>query len=365
MYNEEEKIRNLEKFHAGTDVPRYAGDQSVSLHNQSELISIEKDCDEFIERLHKGQLLVTKERITPLGKRFREKGKDWELASRVASIPSYYIDVFMAHPIVEVIYKMNVEHDIQCAFELNLNYSPRGIPMYEYIEKWIDVIKKKTISKAFKKKVSNITGNSKKRVRRMNNIHQKIMTCCARIVVCRVDLFYKMKFRSLKTLEDFESDYNRLMTNIKRNKAIYDGLLAVIAKMEYGEYKGLHVHMLFFYNGRHVYRDDRKAEMIGRYWNDVVTKGEGQFFSTNRSAAKKALSQYIRVPVDMLGIGVIHRSDQEKITQLKVVFRYFGKYEQNLRVEGKRKFRAFRTSETPYLNKMYKRITEKGDGLCI
>lgn len=132
-----------------------------------------------------------------------------------------------------------------------------------------------------------------------------------RLVVLRIDLEYRQEFKDQIGISDALDDLKRFFRNQRRN-LLFAEQRGYIAKLEYGVLKGLHFHLILFFDGSK--RDGRKdvllAQKIGEYWADVITKGRGNYWNINAQKAKyKQRGQ--------LGIGVINSSETNLVENLK------------------------------------------------
>ncbi|MDX7746776.1 YagK/YfjJ domain-containing protein [Aeromonas veronii] len=125
----------------------------------------------------------------------------------------------------------------------------------------------------------------------------------ARLLVVRVDVH----FRDDVTLEEAQEEREYYLRTIKRR---FTRLVGYIWKLEYGESRGYHYHIAFIFNGKYLQNDIKIGRLLGERWH------AGSYYNCN---AKR--SQYEEWGTD--GIGMIHRSDDEKRQKL---FMYAMKY---------------------------------------
>lgn len=100
------------------------------------------------------------------------------------------------------------------------------------------------------------------------------------------------------------------MTRIKRNRDTLirylrdqqPGFIGFIWRLEYGIDKGYHLHTVILLNANQVQRDIRIGQVIGTYWNKVITEGGGLHYNCN--AYKSNYRD--------CGIGEIHWKDIDK-----------------------------------------------------
>lgn len=150
-----------------------------------------------------------------------------------------------------------------------------------------------------------------------------------RLLVVRVDLGYrgglegKPGFDSLAAFKRIRADLARLFNNMRANK-IFDHSIGKIAKLEYGLLKGFHYHMFFFFNGDERHQHDYIAQMIGKYWVEAITKGDGLAHNCNRRWTSRR----------GVGIGMVHFADARKHVRLLQALAYVTKSDQYLRLQA-------------------------------
>jgi len=134
---------------------------------------------------------------------------------------------------------------------------------------------------------------------------------CARLAVLRIDLEYRKEFKDLITIQEAIADLNRFFNN-QRHNSLFADQLGFIVKLEYGVLKGLHFHLILFFDGskRDGRRDVNLAQDIGEYWKKVVKHGRGCYWNINANKA-----EYERR--GLLGIGVINAWERNLVKNLK------------------------------------------------
>lgn len=169
-----------------------------------------------------------------------------------------------------------------------------------------------------------------------------LFTTCARLLVIRVDLYYLKEVADSISLRDAMADFNHLIAN-KRGNRLFRALKGYIAKLEYGVEKGLHFHVIFFFDGskRNTQKHSELAKMIGEYWAHTVTGGSGDYWNCNAK-----LESFERRGI--AGIGVIEWDDQRRRTNLRErVVRYLCKSDQFVRPRLDSAIRRIRRGNWP------------------
>ncbi len=136
----------------------------------------------------------------------------------------------------------------------------------------------------------------------------------SKLCAIRVDLKYKKEFAKDISLDVINRDLKRMLDNRRSNKNVFGNNLGYVIKKEVSDSGNLHLHALFLEDGNKVQKAAYKADQIGKYWNDSITKGKGCYENCNRRNYENN------------GIGIIDYKDKEKVNNLKEhVVSYFYK----------------------------------------
>jgi len=172
------------------------------------------------------------------------------------------------------------------------------------------------------------SAEARKRYFEYCNYSDALFDDCSRQVIVRVDLYYKKEYSNSVTLQQAQKDLAKLYENERKNSTIFGHKIGFIQKIEYGDKgKGIHIHMIYFFDGSkrknssHVYL----AQMIGEYWEFVITKGRGNYWNINGKAR-----EYEKKGV--IGIGVVNADDTVRRGILKNrVIQYLCKTDQYIK----------------------------------
>ncbi|WP_226807062.1 YagK/YfjJ domain-containing protein [Aliarcobacter butzleri] len=91
-----------------------------------------------------------------------------------------------------------------------------------------------------------------------------------------------------------------MLNNTRSKPTVFGAMVGYITKKELGEDKGVHIHVAIIYNGNIVREDITKAQQIGEYWKNNITKGKGVFHNCSKNEYKNK------------AVGVIDYKDKEK-----------------------------------------------------
>ena len=136
----------------------------------------------------------------------------------------------------------------------------------------------------------------------------------SKLCAIRVDLKYKKEFAKDISLDVINRDLKRMLDNRRSNKNVFGNNLGYVIKKEVSNNGNPHLHALFLEDGNKVQKAAYKADQIGQYWSENITKGKGCYENCNRRNYENN------------GIGMVDYKDQEKINNLKEhVVSYFYK----------------------------------------
>ena len=115
---------------------------------------------------------------------------------------------------------------------------------------------------------------------------------------------------------------------------------------------------MFIFKGHKVRKHKYRAEQIGRYWQEVITKGDGAYYNCNTKEYEKYKQEVIKKSYDIYHncntkkddkncLGVIERNNEEAINALKNnVLGYLCKDKQSIKNSNgsDKKIKEFRCS---------------------
>jgi len=210
----------------------------------------------------------------------------------------------------------------------------------------IILIRSKSRTEEFKKKVSNRKSNSTRMFKSITDYIEGLFAQRSRLLVIRIDLGYLVsvdgcgEFRQNVTLEQVTADFDRFIRNMRHN-SIFKNLYGYIWKLEYGEQKGYHYHLILFFKGSEQEKDVHIGFQVGNYWMKNITSNRGIFFNCN---AKKG--EYTHLGIGMIDINAESYADLRFNLNYYVV-QYFTKNEQYLKIKLTEKYRVIGKGEVP------------------
>lgn len=214
-----------------------------------------------------------------------------------------------------------------------------GLYGYEYFNKLIEKLRVRLNDHNFKERRRIRKERSKRQFKKGCEYIDALRERYLRLLVLRIDFSYRdgvdsASNESTRSLQDVHDDFERFLYN-RRSNRLFKYLVGYIRKLEYGTTKGYHFHTFLFFDGSKVHKDEYRAQQIGeKYWQESITKGAGLFHNCNRYK-----NRYRK-----LGIGMIHRDDQEKRENLLLALAYVTKSDQYLRTRASG-FKLFTTGQ--------------------
>jgi hypothetical protein len=158
----------------------------------------------------------------------------------------------------------------------------------------------------------------------------------SKLCVVRVDFGYKKDENNEVniTLEESNKHIDKLLNN-RRNNSIFKDNVGYVIKTEYTEAKGIHNHVVLFFDGNKVQNDKFKGDQIGNYW-ETITNGNGSYHNCNRNNYKDNAT------------GIVDYRDVEKREKLDEAMEYLVKEEQSIEaLKENEKDRAIRRGTLP------------------
>lgn len=125
---------------------------------------------------------------------------------------------------------------------------------------------------------------------------------------------YFRRKRSLK-LKGIAAREQRDLLIKKLNKKYKKNLVGYVWKLEYGEEKGFHLHMIFFLDGSKHQEDISITQSIGELWKNDITHGNGVYWNCN--ADKKKFEKNNRIAT-----GKVNYNDHRKKENLEIMALY-------------------------------------------
>ncbi|HGM7307600.1 TPA: inovirus-type Gp2 protein [Stenotrophomonas maltophilia] len=185
---------------------------------------------------------------------------------------------------------------------------------------WVDRIRQEALHSSFTAALSAQERSARKNARSALDYVDSLYRRYSRLCVVRVDLAYSAEYR--QTPEGKSIAPKRVKRDLtawlRALRLKFPSLVGYIWKLEYGPSKSYHVHVMALFNGHEIRQDVAIGKILGEYWREVVTKGEGGYWNCNANKA-----YYERF--NGVGIGMVAHDDVEKRARLKHAILYLAK----------------------------------------
>lgn len=185
---------------------------------------------------------------------------------------------------------------------------------------WIERIRKEARSSAFTALLTAQERSARKNARAVIRYLRELHVRNSRLCVVRVDLAHSSEYR--KSLAGGEVDPVRIKAELEvllrqlRNR--YPALVGYVWKLEYGQLKSYHIHLMLIFNGNEVRQDVVIGRAVGELWRDQVTGGDGGYWNCN---AQKLIYERGKG----VGIGMVAYDDADKRLRLEHAVLYLTK----------------------------------------
>ncbi|MGG4606318.1 inovirus-type Gp2 protein [Paenalcaligenes sp. Me131] len=169
---------------------------------------------------------------------------------------------------------------------------------------------------------------------RLHNLIDKLFTDYSKLLVVRMDFYLQSNYEDINTYEYMNHAFTHLRNNLRFN-SLFEHHITYAAKLEYGEDRKWHYHVLFFFDGQHVRNDYLLAKGIGEYWTHTITRNIGDYYSANMNTSK----------YQTVAVGMLHYQDSLKIQNLKAIANYLVKEDKGrlrMRDAANKAYRSYR-----------------------
>ncbi len=185
----------------------------------------------------------------------------------------------------------------------------------------------------FKKRIHNLYRMERRNSLSMRDYINHLFNCYSRLLVLRVDFHYRRSLADDVCLEKAIEDRERFL---KRAKKEFDHLEGLCWKLEYGDNRKFHYHMVFFFNGAYQQQDIKIAQQLGELWLDI-TDEQGTYYNCNHG--KERYSECY--------LGMVTHHDENKRNAMKYLEYLVKRDEEILLLQCRGKVRTFGRMETP------------------
>ncbi len=252
-----------------------------------------------------------------------------------------YIPGYSFSPYVELFF--------QCCSHLNIgNWASlrpddklrSGLFVGEMFNRLLAELRQGVNKRKFNRKLASRKVTSERGFESCKKYFNALMEVTARLLVLRVDFGYQKDYAASVSPEELKVDLKQFLDS-RRSSPVLKTLVGYIRRLEYGDDKKLHLHMVFFLNGSESQNDAWLADEYGKQWQKCCASGKGLYFNCNR---KKSAYKY-------LGVGMIEYHNYEKRSNfIAHVLSYLAKKDQYLISKVTKKMRCLAHGEISNLS---------------
>lgn len=276
-----------------------------------------------------------------------------ELARNFMMIPDFLNVVNILSP--NYLYSEHINVFIACCQSMGLFNQPvfwidpyktnpcfGGISTAELFNMLVNNIRNDWKNNNLQAKFTNRKKEANKRYIEYCSYSDALFNDCRTLLVLRVDLYYKNQYTGDIADCNITADLDHLLNNTRCN-SIFNFMKGYIAKLEFGADKDKHWHVIFFFDGSKINKNDHVylAQSIGEYWVNTITNRSGAYWNVNAN-----INQYDKLGIR--GIGLIKAEDTVVRNNLKNrVIKYLCKTDQFIKPKVGPNVRLYRRGNFP------------------
>ncbi|PMQ05107.1 hypothetical protein DyAD56_11045 [Dyella sp. AD56] len=218
-------------------------------------------------------------------------------------------------------------------------YRPSGESDVRRLNACVTAIRNEAKSAAFRNRLDKHLKLVRNNTRSALDLVHALFGLYSQLLVIRIDLSYERHPRkgwlALPVMDgDAFSDRARLIRYLMRKCPCRP--VAYVWKTEWAEHTGWHTHLLLFFDGNRHQHDISIARMLGKHWNEEITRGKGRHHISNFDQHQAR------------GVGRIRYDDAAKLWALcTIVVPYVTKTDYYLKLVVPPKTRTFGRSGLP------------------
>lgn len=244
---------------------------------------------------------------------------------------------------VELFLSMAHDRDMESALEFPYLSWELDQPNWVRINRFFEDLREALVAPKFRKRLKNQQDVFRNRMASLHAYINALFLKYARLMVVRFDLYYASEHAHSMSFEDAAKDIDCLINN-RRHNAIFRDMVGYVVKTEFGEWRGHHFHVVFFFDGSKVHKHEHCADRVGEYWNKVITNGKGWYHNCNRRWTVQSDK------LKLCGVGMVDHHDSAKREKLMHALAYLAKKDQYVTVKCSERAHLFRRGRMPDMN---------------
>ena len=162
-----------------------------------------------------------------------------------------------------------------------LRHSPKLL-FVDDLNRTLEIFNNIANSKKFRKQLSNLSRMTTRNTVSLQRYLNDLFEFYSRLLVVRVDFHYHKSEYEYLSLEQIMKDRDVFIRQVKRE---HPYLVGMCWKLEYGEDRSYHYHMVFFFYGAKVRQDITLGKQLGELWLEV-TEEAGTYYNCNADKSK-------------------------------------------------------------------------------
>jgi hypothetical protein len=237
------------------------------------------------------------------------------------------------HPLVELFERQMERNGFWCG------YRPTVELDVSRLNACVEAMRQEARSTAFRRHLDKHLKLVRNNTRSALELVDALFAMYSQLVVVRIDLCYERHpckdWLALPVMDgNAFGDRTRLIRYLTRKCPCRP--VAYVWKTEWAEHTGWHTHMLLFFDGNQHQQDITIARMIGKHWNEEITRGKGRHHISNFDQHQSR------------GVGKVRYDDAAKLWALcTIVVPYLTKADYYIRLLVPPKTHTFGRSGKP------------------
>lgn len=204
-------------------------------------------------------------------------------------------------------------------------YDRKALAYCEFNE-FIELFRKKSSETEFVRLVKNRRRAARKNSKSASNLINNLFDIHSRLLVVRVDLSYVDGcLLSPDSCKNAHLDMEKWLRHLRSAKK-FSAFVGYIWKMEFGPSRGIHFHVMLFFDSSKARHDVSLGKMAGETWIDLTNK-KGAYWNCN------ANKQYYEKR-GVLGIGAVSHDNQAARTNLLKAAAYLAEVDYYVALSG-------------------------------
>ena len=242
-------------------------------------------------------------------------------------------DKHRLHPLVEL-FEQRME---RCGFWLG--FKPASELDVHRLNACVEAMRQEAKSKAFRRRLDGHLKQVRDNTRSALELIVALYAVYSQLVVVRIDLSYRRHPRkgwlALPVYDGNARGHRGRFIHYLMRKCPCRPV-GYVWKTEWAEHTGWHTHMLLFFDGNEHRQDITIARMLGKHWNNEITRGDGRHHISNLDQHQSS------------GVGKIRYDAAAKLWALcTIVVPYVTKADYYIRFVVPPKTRTFARSKVP------------------